>query len=986
MGGNIDFTSGVFLPPTNHTLVLSGTGATAIFAGQNPYNLSTQSGSSSTVSDAVTPAHTLNVASSSTLTLGASSVMTLSSPVTLQGTIDGPGMLWLDPSATIGTTGTVGTNVTFDATGGSLSIPTRSFTGSTRTITLLNDASPTTLGTGAGTISIAGNLIFDDGGAEATYDGTAYNPTVTVGGNLTLGTFAVPDLFMGSGTWIVGGNVDLANATVIDGSAATLVLTGTGKTLALTNDAIAYLRVQGSVTASTAFRTGQELRIDSGATLNAANSTTTVSGDFVNEGTFQGGSGTVLFNSSSAGRTVQCGNGSLNNATFNNASGGWTVQTSDCTIGGALSITAATAWTLASGRTVTVSGSFTNSVGGSATTWTGSTLVLQGTGSNTVNAKTVSEAYATVQIGASREVAMWNTTIGTLTVATGGGLRSYDEQQTDGRLYLSGAVHIPDGESWSYDNDFDGTVLGTSRAANIVVEPGSTVVVEAGNDLTISGEQFDAHRTAIDRNGSSGTFSIDIQGGLAAEFFEFRHLDAQGVDIASTATVSQLEYGIFDDGVTGGSYITLNNPTSTLTTTELTFDATSNGTDSATPKAIAATGAGVSWTMNGAAGNRTGSAATTTASSASVTWNIPTLSVLDGLSSDADLTSDTDQLDLSWSATSTQYVSSFALGVGTTAGGYELNALADVGSVLSTTLNSLTLVDGQTYYATIVARNSINEPLFRATSDGLRIDSSAPDISDLALTAEVTSADVSWTTNESATTLIEWGTTTDLGTTAVSSSSLTTSHAGTISGLSADGTYYARVSSTDEIGNTVQSEIISFTTTVTTSTEDTTVGTPTLYTPVYRRTGNNVTLMVTGITRNSSAVRLYVDSKLYSTYIIKSTSTVTSFAISVPLKNLKNGNHSYYVQSVGHEGEIGGKSRTVKFTVAGTTSAKRSRLSVATAYVVQRGDSLWSIARRFLGSGANYKQLVSQNSATFRSLLKNTTRINIGWILRIPGF
>lgn len=197
------------------------------------------------------------------------------------------------------------------------------------------------------------------------------------------------------------------------------------------------------------------------------------------------------------------------------------------------------------------------------------------------------------------------------------------------------------------------------------------------------------------------------------------------------------------------------------------------------------------------------------------------------------------------------------------------------------------------------------------------------------------------------------------------------------------------MTSSDEIGNTVQSEIISFTTseaTTTTDPEVATVGTPTLYTPVYRRSGNVVTLMITGITRNSSAVRLYVDSKLYSTYIIKSTSTVTSFAIALPLKNLKNGNHTYYVQSVGLNGEVGGKSRTVKFTVSGTTSAKRSRLSVATAYVVQRGDSLWSIARRFLGSGANYKQLVSQNSATFRSLLKNTTRINIGWILRIPGF
>lgn len=984
VGGNIDFTNGVFLPPTNNTLVLSGTGSSVTFAGQNPYNLTAQSGSSTTITDAVVPAHTLNVASSSTLTLGASSVMTLSSPVTLQGTIDGPGMMWLDPSATIGTSGTISTNVTFDATGGSLSVPTRTFSGSTRTVTLLNDAAPTTLGTGAGTISIAGNLILDDGGAEATYDGTAYNPTVSIGGNITLGIYAIPDLFMGSGIWTVGGNIDLANASVISATSASLILTGTGKTLALTNDPIGYIRVQGSTTATTAFRAGQELRIDSGATLTASNSTTTLSGDFINSGTFQGGSGTVLFNASSTGHVVQCGTGTLNNLTFNNASGGWTVQTSNCSVGGALNITAATSWTLESGRTMTVSGAFTNSVGGSATTWTGSTLTLQGSGSNTVNTKAVNEIYATVNIGASREVAMWNSTIGSLSITTGGGLRSYDDQQTDGRLYLAGVVHIPDGEYWAYAYDFDGVALGTSRVANVVVEPSSAITVSAGNDLTLSGEQFAAHRTVVDRNGSTGTFSFDIQGGLSAEFFELHHLSSAGLNIASTATISKLEYGIFDDGVAGGSYITLNSPTSTLTTTELTFDATSNGTDSATPKAITATGSGVIWTMNGAAGNRTGNSATTTASGASITWNLPTLSVLDGLSADLDLSSGTDHLDLSWTATSTQYVASFALGIGTTLGGYEVSALSDVGSLLSTTLNSLNLVDGQTYYATVVARNGISEPLFVGTSDGIRVDVSAPEISDLVITAEESSADVAWTTNESATTLIEWGTTTDLGTTAVSSSAFTTSHSGTISGLSANGTYYARVSSTDEIGNTVQSEVISFTTTEVTETAA--VGTPTLYPPVYRRTGSQVTLMVTGITRNSSAVRLYVDNKLYSAYIIKSTSTVTSFAIALPLKNLKNGSHSYYVQSVGQDGEVGGKSRTVKFTVSGTTSAKRSRVSEITTYVVQRGDSLWSIARRFLGSGANYKQLISQNSSSFRSLLKNSARLSIGWIIRIPGF
>jgi hypothetical protein len=153
---------------------------------------------------------------------------------------------------------------------------------------------------------------------------------------------------------------------------------------------------------------------------------------------------------------------------------------------------------------------------------------LQGTGANTVNTKAVNEIYGTVNIGANREVAMWNSTIGTLSITTGGGLRSYDDQQTDGRLYLAGVVHIPDGEYWAYANDFDGVVLGTSRVANVIVEPASSITVSAGNDLIVSGEHYAAHRTVVDRNGSSGTFSMDIQGGLSAEFFELHHLTSLG--------------------------------------------------------------------------------------------------------------------------------------------------------------------------------------------------------------------------------------------------------------------------------------------------------------------------------------------------------------------------------------------------------------------------------------------------------------------------
>ncbi len=54
-------------------------------------------------------------------------------------------------------------------------------------------------------------------------------------------------------------------------------------------------------------------------------------------------------------------------------------------------------------------------------------------------------------------------------------------------------------------------------------------------------------------------------------------------------------------------------------------------------------------------------------------------------------------------------------------------------------------------------------------------------------------------------------------------------------------------------------------------------------------------------------------------------------------------------------------------------------------YTVVQGDSLWTIAERFLGSGSRYTELVEANKDKYPSLLKNPNLIYPGWVLTIPG-
>lgn len=95
-------------------------------------------------------------------------------------------------------------------------------------------------------------------------------------------------------------------------------------------------------------------------------------------------------------------------------------------------------------------------------------------------------------------------------------------------------------------------------------------------------------------------------------------------------------------------------------------------------------------------------------------------------------------------------------------------------------------------------------------------DTTAPVISSVAASGVTTSgATVTWTTNESATHQVEYGTTASYGQQTAENATLMASHSQTLSGLSAGTLYHYRVKSKDAAGNIATSLDQTFTTTVT---------------------------------------------------------------------------------------------------------------------------------------------------------------------------
>ncbi len=266
--------------------------------------------------------------------------------------------------------------------------------------------------------------------------------------------------------------------------------------------------------------------------------------------------GSVNFNSTDTAETVNPGISSFYDVSFNGVGGGWTLS-QDATTTRHFTLTNAASFVFSSGKTLSVGGTFTNAVGGSATEWATTTVSLTSGTSFAINSKSVSgDSYGTLSVGSNTKVSMWNSSAATTSVASGSSLYSQDHAAVDGSLYIWGDYTRSSGtEYWDYATDFDGTALGgSSRAVSVRLATSSSLTF-SGGVLEILGTTT---ATTTIQNQGTGRYAFTVSGGtLNAQYYQIRHTDPNGLALTGTPLVTTLSDGDFELSVNGGSMLSV---------------------------------------------------------------------------------------------------------------------------------------------------------------------------------------------------------------------------------------------------------------------------------------------------------------------------------------------------------------------------------------------------------------------------------------------
>lgn len=154
---------------------------------------------------------------------------------------------------------------------------------------------------------------------------------------------------------------------------------------------------------------------------------------------------------------------------------------------------------------------------------------------------------------------------------------------------------------------------------------------------------------------------------------------------------------------------------------------------------------------------------------------------------------------LRWNANSESDLAGYTVYYGTSSGAYTQSINA--GNVITTLVPGLSA--GATYYFAVTAYDvSRNESGYSAEVSKLASDETPPIISGIGVTnLSSTGANVNWTTNEAATSQVEYGPTTAYGLTTSLDTVLSTSHTRALSGLQPSTLYHYRVWSVDSASN-----------------------------------------------------------------------------------------------------------------------------------------------------------------------------------------
>jgi hypothetical protein len=409
---------------------------------------------------------------------------------------------------------------------------------------------------GTHTVELGGSDASDiDFSGTASWTMTDTNATSTGSITIATGTVTLPNGVLSvANDFIVmdtvlhnSGTLQLTNAT----GNTTLTLSG--------NDLFSVIQTGAATTtmtdASAAFL--GDLFVNDG-TFNVSTNTLSIGGSLeASTATLNTASGTLLFNSDDTGEFVDVGTNVLYNTVFANGSGGWAVFGATTTNN--FSLTTANDFTLVSGESLTVGGVFQNTVGGAATTWTNTTLNLDGENAYTVNSKIAGgDVYEAVSIGVDSDIRIWNSVATTTTVDSSSSLYSQDHSAVNGALNIYGDFVIgTSSEYWNYATDFDGAALtsGNERQVNVFHAENATTTLTTGGSLQVVGAATFPTTVQIQ---STGTYALNVNGGqLNMNQYSLVDLNAQGLNISGSPVITSLSAGEYSMGVDGGNAITL---------------------------------------------------------------------------------------------------------------------------------------------------------------------------------------------------------------------------------------------------------------------------------------------------------------------------------------------------------------------------------------------------------------------------------------------
>jgi hypothetical protein len=438
------------------------------------------------------------------------------------------------------------------AVGGSLDATGGVFAHNSGTVKFTSTASGKTV-TSAG--SAFYELLF--AGAGGAWRMTDTNATTTGAVTVTNGTVTLP-----YGVLAVGTDFNNVSGAITASASSTVKMTSalTGRTIHLGGSSLGGLHVSGggifTITDTNATTTG-DIVFSAGTTTLPINAFATY-GSFTNQSVFTAlSTSTMSFTATTGGKVINTGSSTFGSLEINGA-GQFTIST-DATSTYDTTIRNAGLFTLSPGKTLAVGGTFTNGVGGSATTWTNATLALNSGTAYAINTKSAGgDVYYNLVLGGNTKISAWNSTSTLYTLASTASLYSQDQNAVDGSLYIFGAYQRTTGtDYWSYATDFDGTALGGApRQVSVRIASGTTLYFGTSTTLQILGSA--SASTTIDRQGALGNYALEIQGAsLNAGYYQFRNTDREGLKLTGATNITAFNNGDFELGIPNARMISI---------------------------------------------------------------------------------------------------------------------------------------------------------------------------------------------------------------------------------------------------------------------------------------------------------------------------------------------------------------------------------------------------------------------------------------------